>query len=264
MELFQYEQLCMLNESEFSVYNYVSVHMEETERMNIRELSEASGMSTTTVLRFCRKMGCSGFTELKYKIRKALEEREASRVCFPSVMPAIHYLQKAANNPELDASLEKAAGICLAARETLLFGIGGSGSLCGYGAWFLTGAGIVAHAITDPFFPMPRKSMEDTAVIVLSVSGETPEVVFRVNDYKKKKARIISITNTDYCTIAKLSELNFAYYMPLNYSRPELERINLTTQLPALYLLEALMQHVYQKKQPEEPGGGGAEGAGIE
>ena len=39
MELFQYELLNTLNESEFSVYNYVTKHLERAREMNIRELS---------------------------------------------------------------------------------------------------------------------------------------------------------------------------------------------------------------------------------
>lgn len=253
MQVFRYELLYTLNESEFSVYNYVSIHLEEIEQMNIRELSKASGVSTTTILRFCQKMGYNGFTELKYEIKKILEEQVESRISIPSMMPAIYYLQKAVNSPELNVQLEKAAKLCLEATEVLFLGIGTSGNLCEYGARFLAGgAGIRTFAITDPFYPLPIKSMEYTVLIILSVSGETPPIIFQANHYKKKKAKIISITNTSHSTIAKLSDLNFSYYMPYAFSLPEVGEMNLTTQLPVVYLLEALMKYLYMEQKPEQ------------
>ena len=63
MELFSYEQISGLNSGEFRVYNYVATHMRKASEMNIRELAAASEVSTTTVLRFCSKIGCEGYTE---------------------------------------------------------------------------------------------------------------------------------------------------------------------------------------------------------
>ena len=254
MQIFQYEQLCTLNESEFSVYNYVSIHLEEIEQMNIRELAKASGVSTTTILRFCQKIGYHGFTEFKYGIKKIWKEQVEAGISIPSIVPAIHYLEKAINSKELNIQLEKAAKLCLEATEVLFLGIGTSGSLCEYGARLLAGgAGIRTFAVTDPFYPLPIKNMEYTIVIILSVSGETPQIISQANHCKKRKAKIISMTNTSHSTIARLSDLNFSYYMPCAFVLPEVEEINLTTQLPVIYLLEALMKYLYiEIKQKSE------------
>ncbi|STS85123.1 phosphosugar-binding transcriptional regulator [Klebsiella pneumoniae] len=36
--------------------------------MTIRELAEAAGVSTTTVLRFCRKLQCEGYSEFRVRL----------------------------------------------------------------------------------------------------------------------------------------------------------------------------------------------------
>ena len=66
MALFSYEQIKGMNPGEFRVYNFVASHLNKAHEMNIRQLAGAVGVSTTTVLRFCEKVGCSGYTELKY------------------------------------------------------------------------------------------------------------------------------------------------------------------------------------------------------
>ena len=51
------------------VYTYVSKHKNQVMYMTIRELAEAAGVSTTTVLRFCKKMGCDGYSEFRIRFK---------------------------------------------------------------------------------------------------------------------------------------------------------------------------------------------------
>lgn len=244
MNLFQYEQISKLNESELAVYNYVSSHLQESEKMNIRELASAAGVSTTSVLRFCSKLGCAGYTEFKYWLRQTLEEQSGAEVYLPSVIPAIQYLQKMKDSPEFSSQLDEAAVMCLEAQQTLFIGIGTSGILGRYGARFFSSVGLTAFSLTDPFYPPPGKDMENTVLLALSVSGETTQMITLLDGYKKRRVKIISITNTDKCTVARMSDINFSYYMPPIYAFPKIGGVNLTTQIPVIYLLEALMHRI--------------------
>lgn len=53
--MFDYEIIKSFNELEMLVYQYVMEHKEEIKYMTIRELAEAVHVSTSTVLRFCKK-----------------------------------------------------------------------------------------------------------------------------------------------------------------------------------------------------------------
>lgn len=241
MELFNYGQISELNKGEFQVYNYVVLHMAETSEMNIRQLAAAAGVSTTTVLRFCAKAGCEGYTEFRYKLKKSLEEKENDISSSLSAVSAIQFLQNAAHNQNLLQKLERTAKMCREAGRILFMGCGTSGCLAEYGARFFASVGISAYAVTDMFYPLPRSDMSEVIVFVLSVSGETPSLVSKVSGFQKRGAKLISITNNDNCTIANMSEVNFAYYMPQVYAVQEQEiKTTLTTQIPVIYLLEAL------------------------
>lgn len=63
---FTYTQVSSLNETEAQVYNYVMMNRNKVMDESIRELAHDTHVSTATVIRFCKKMGCSGFLELKY------------------------------------------------------------------------------------------------------------------------------------------------------------------------------------------------------
>ena len=53
--MFTVDQIKSLNELELSVYHYVMQHQSAIPYMRIRELAAEAHVSTTTVLRFCKK-----------------------------------------------------------------------------------------------------------------------------------------------------------------------------------------------------------------
>lgn len=245
--LFPYEKIRSLNESELIVYNYVAAHMADAAHMNIRELSKAAGVSTTTILRFCEKLDCNGYTEFKFRLNQNKDRAEVSNVHAKAPLAAIQFLQSVINNPGLDEKMDQAARMCLESTQIFLIGNGTSGSMAEYGSRFLANVGISALPIKDPFYPPPAQDMSHALLIAFSVSGETPDVISLCNGYKQKCARIISITNTAKSTLARMSDLNFSYYMPLEYIYSPVRELNLTTSIPVCYLIETLAKKIHDK-----------------
>ena len=73
---FTYSQVESLNETEAYVYNYVVKNTKKVLNESIRELANDTHVSMTTVMRFCKKMGCEGFTELEYRLKESEEMQE--------------------------------------------------------------------------------------------------------------------------------------------------------------------------------------------
>ena len=73
---FAYSQVENLNEAEMCVYNYVVKNLKHILNLSVRELADEVHVSTATVMRFCKKMGYSGFSELKYKIKEFYEQQD--------------------------------------------------------------------------------------------------------------------------------------------------------------------------------------------
>lgn len=68
------ETIQSLSWHELNVLKYVYEHTESVLDLSIRELSERVSYSPATVLRFCKKLGYSGFAEFKYALRAARRE----------------------------------------------------------------------------------------------------------------------------------------------------------------------------------------------
>ena len=56
--MFSEEMICSLNDLELEVYKYVVRNADKVCYMRIREFADAAHVSTSTILRFCKKAGC--------------------------------------------------------------------------------------------------------------------------------------------------------------------------------------------------------------
>lgn len=61
-----------LSNAETTVNDYVLSHIDAISSMTVRELAEASYTTPTTIMRYCKKIGYSGFEEFKIKIHQDL------------------------------------------------------------------------------------------------------------------------------------------------------------------------------------------------
>ncbi len=232
--MFSYEVIQSLNNLELTLYEYIMKHSKKVIYMRIRELALEAHVSTTTILRFCKKLNCEGFTEFKLKFKMYIEENNIKKVN-DDTSEIINFL-KNIENSDLDKRLETLCKLVMSANTIMFLGIGSSGILCKYAARYFSAIGKFAIHIDDPFFPKNFRCNGQSLVIALSVSGETPTTIENITRFKEEGCSIVSITNTENCTIAKISNLNLPYYVQqvkANYS-------DITTQLPVLYMIERI------------------------
>ena len=224
--MFSYEIIQSLNSLELSLYEYIMTNSKKVIYMRIRELADEAYVSTTTILRFCKKLNCEGFSEFKVKFKMYIEENNTKKVS-DDISETINFLK----------NIEESA-------NTIVFiGIGSSGILCKYAARYFSAIGKFSFHIDDPFFPKNFKAYGESLVIALSVSGETPTTIENVMRFKEEGYSVASITNSENCTIAKISDLNVPYYVQpvkVNYS-------DITTQLPVLYMIERIGKKLYNQ-----------------
>ena len=65
-----------LSRPELEILKFAYEHTEEVLDMSIQSLAERTAYSPATILRFCKKLGYSGFAEFKYALRAELREKD--------------------------------------------------------------------------------------------------------------------------------------------------------------------------------------------
>jgi len=78
--VFSNEIIKSLNDLELILYRYIMSNKEKIVYMRIRELADEAHVSTTTILRFCKKLNCNGYSEFKVKLKLYLEDSKNNKV----------------------------------------------------------------------------------------------------------------------------------------------------------------------------------------
>ena len=231
--MFNYEILKSLNDMEMLVYDYLMKNKEKVTYMTVRELADEVHVSTATVMRFCRKAGFDGYSEFKVKFKMFLnEEKNKKHQVNEDIQEIQEYFQKISSEIH-QKELDEIADVVRDAKQVIFIGLGTLGK---YGARYFSNLKKFSQYIEDPYFPI-MEGMSDAVVIALSVSGETEQVVQMASDFKKNKCKIISITNKSVSTLSKLSDYSLSYYVT---DHDMGNHINTTTQIPVIYLIEAI------------------------
>lgn len=238
--MFSNEIIASFNNLETSIYHYICHNKEKIPYMRIRELADETHVSTATILRFCRKLNCEGFTEFKIKFKLYLQENKKISIK-GSQQSIVEFFERTLRG-DLEEKIIEAAELINTADNVIFIGIGSSGILAEYGARYFSSLGKFSLYIKDPHFPIHSSIRSSSVTIALSVSGETPFTVTHLNQLKQEGSKIISITNSRLSTIAKVSDLNIAYYV----TEESFEQSNITTQVPVVYILEAVAREVHK------------------
>lgn len=241
--MFSNEVIASFNELETSLYNYISQNAEKVAYMRIRELADETHVSTATILRFCRKVNCEGFSEFKVKLKMHLEGNK--RTVIKSAQHSIVEFFERTLKGDIEEKIRQAAGLVYTADNVIFIGIGSSGILAEYGARYFSSLGKFSLYIKDPHFPIHTKLRNNSVTIALSVSGENHFTVTHLNQLKQEGSKIISITNNKLSTIARMSDLNIPYYVTEEF----FEEANITTQVPVVYILESMAREIYKLNQ---------------
>lgn len=237
--MFSYDELQKYNETDIRIYKYMVSNLEKIQYMTIRELAEELQVSTSTILRFCNKNDFVGYAEFKEALKK--------EILLQKFTPPSEDLQELSdffertNSNAFEEKLSAAVQMLRNSDMIIFIGMGSSGTLAKYGARYFSNLGHFAVGLEDALYPIEFFQWKNTAVLAISESGETSRLMEAIHQFKQKNCKILSITNSSLSTLAKLSDWNFSYHL-----KPQ--RINGgyngTTQVPALFVMEALAKRI--------------------
>lgn len=244
--MFNFESIKSFTETDRVIYDYIMQHKAKIYYMRVRDLAEAAHVSPASVVRLMKKGGYESFAEFKSEIRRQVRQVQQETV-FDTKEIVDEFFNRTLTN-DYNQQLDKAVELIHKANLVIFLGIGTSGILAEYGSRQFVNLGQRTFFVKDPFYPLGNSSEDFTGsvAIILSVSGETEQVLEQTATLKAQGSKIISITNTSRNTLAKSSDVNLAYHLT-----PEMvkKRVNITSQVPVTYLLETLARKNYTKRQ---------------
>ena len=201
---FTYSQVESLNETETYVYNYVVKNTKKALNESIRELANDTHVSTATIMRFCKKMGCEGFTELKYRLKENVEIQETKEDDANNQFDS--FIERVESSDYLE-SIRRAAEIIKQSDLILTLGIGTTGDFAKYTSRLLSGMGYCCYGVDGAAYPVQRVTEGHQGVIIAFYESLQKKLLFEeIYRYKNKNYMIIMLTNTNMGSMEHLCD----------------------------------------------------------
>jgi DNA-binding MurR/RpiR family transcriptional regulator len=247
MALFSNEVISQFSELDYEVYNFIIKNSDKIPYMTIREVAKEAHVSTTTITRFCRKTGCNGYSEFKVRFKMEKEKKAAANQKYDhsSVFDFFQRVETASFQKQLEVIADVIAG----KKQIIFLGTGNSGIIAEYASRYFCDIGIFSTGINSPMFPINLEFPEESIIIILSVEGESNIFIENSSSLKEGNSTVVSITNSKNSTLAKISDYNISYYIQRELKAVEMMKVDITSQIPAVYIVESLARLTVQKKQ---------------
>ncbi|WP_040308792.1 MurR/RpiR family transcriptional regulator [Asticcacaulis biprosthecium] len=190
------------------IADYVLAQPHRIVSMSITELSEATGASEGSVINFCRRLGLSGFQQLKLSlaqesvrpvhfIHEDLErDDDLDTVCRKIFHSGIQALRDSLSVLDVK-QLSRAVDIFRTAKRIEIYGIGSAAPIAEDAHYRMLRIGLDAKVVIDSHVQAISASRTgpDVAVLTVTHSGATHETVAATRLAREAGARTVVITN---------------------------------------------------------------------
>lgn len=244
------EQFPIFSEKEKKIALYILQKNNEIKNINISKLALLTGTSSATITRFCRKIGCGSFVDMKIAISSAQQDKQEEEVedgLFSAVFSfynrVIDRTKKNLVKEEIEAFIDEIEK----ANRIFVYGVGSSGLTAMEFNQRLVRMGLNATVNTDSHLMVINSTIvkKDDLVIGISSSGATPEVLDSLRIAKSNGARIVAITSFQASELTQLSDMSLTVYSSSFVDN----NLFVNTQFALMYLIDVISMILLENEE---------------
>jgi DNA-binding MurR/RpiR family transcriptional regulator len=209
-----------LSQGEQNVATWLLERGNLTNNPKIGEVAAALGISEAMVVKVARRLGYSGFKDLRadllayYSHLKVELDEDLSRDDSVAQIVRKVFAAERSALEEVESILDinaigEAARIFMRAKHRDLYGVGGSATVCADASHKFLRIGIRSSVFSDAHLIAMSASLleKDDAVLAVSHSGESKDVILGAEVAHAAGAKVITITNSIASTLARNSDV---------------------------------------------------------
>ena len=251
MELASFSERVLLNserltdfEEEFS--KYVMANPEEASAQTVTSLAQRFYVAPNSIVRFARKLGYTGFSDMRFSLGKEMElrqlaERQRTSKELPSSLELVNRTFELCCKPKVE---KRAAKMLAEADRVAFFAVGETA--------------YAAHTFARLFEEFDNKTQfityenqmrreiargDGLVVVLVSLSGETAQILGAASVAKDAGVPIISVTDLHPCSLTRYATLSLYCCSPQKH----LDGINVTDLTPLFAALTSLENAYYRE-----------------
>lgn len=211
-----------LSTKEQAIATFILDDPKSASRMTIIEMSSALGVADSTVFKFAKKLGYSGFRDFRNdllaeefdptisvheNVKASDTLTEVAQKVFRSSMKSLEDTLSMLDQDGLD----KALGILMSATQISFYGTGESGVIALDAYQKFLRSPINCHVVQDSHMQLMQASLlhEGDVAVVISHSGLTREMIEVARMARAGGAKVIAITSYPSSKIAECADVTF-------------------------------------------------------
>ncbi|MDQ0412291.1 MurR/RpiR family transcriptional regulator [Mesobacillus stamsii] len=229
-----------LSQNEEDLLTFIFEHKHELNSLTVRKISEANYTVPNSVIRLCKKLGFSGFTEFKDAYRHALSQ-QSTIMNMTSLDEQIIKTKQLINEDILQKVIDKIES----ADQILFFAVGLSRFAAESLHHRLRIVGKMSHTFVDPHIMKHSAKLvgPNDLTFTISVSGSTDTPLHATTIARAAGATTVSITGFSNNPLSKLTDYQF-YGMT---SETYIDGIDISERLSFHYLTNYILNEYVKK-----------------
>jgi DNA-binding MurR/RpiR family transcriptional regulator len=235
-----------LKDTDDQIVDYINSNREEFLTQSIQKTAEALFTVPNTIVRFSKKLGYKGFSDLKYSLKN--EEKTISSKDSNRNFSILNNIGKTIEIMDINI-INKVAKKIVESKNTFCIGLGDSIYFCEMLTKNLRCIGKRSEFFQhrhDMIYNMEKCDNKDV-VIVISVSGETKQLIEAVNIAKDRGAYIIALTHLAINSISELADYNLHFWAP----KISINNYNATDRVGIVIITRLLSESVWDELKCE-------------
>lgn len=232
-----------LNDTDDDIAEYILKNKNVISKISIQKIASDLYISPNSIMRFAKKIGYSGFSELKFNIQNY--ENDIYKTMSKDIPISIsHNILKTLDVIDKNI-LKSVSSIIHKSNSCILAGVGNSSYFCEIFGKNLRCINIniqYYQHIHDVFYAISHACNKDL-LIVISVSGENDRLINLIKNAKENHLKTISITHFYKNTIANLCDLNLYFWG----EHKEVKGYNVTDYTGLMILINILSEYCWEK-----------------
>ena len=249
------ENFHRLTKADKKAADFMINNLEKVIYLSISELADLASISEASIVRLCRKLGYTGFQDLKIGVARELvtrQERIHEQLCekddtrsiidkiFNSTIATLEMTKKALDSSEVSSAINAISN----ASKVVIVGSGNSAAIARDAFHKFLRLGLNVHVYCDGHMQMLGVSAmsEGDVLIAISHSGSSRNIVDCAEVARSKNAHVICITASGSSPLAKRADIKlFTYSSEVKYRLYALSsRMAVMVIIDAVYIALAL------------------------
>ena len=238
--------------------------------ISIQQMAAELDIAESSIIRFCKIVGCAGFSEVKLLLAKYspksvrtifedLSETDSISTISESVFSRnIDTLERAFQLLDFE-KIEQAVGMLSRAENILILGVGASGTIAEDFYIRLMRIGMRAESLTDSHLMQIRAGQCDASTVMIGIShtGKTHEIVSALATAREYGAKTIGITGYPHTPLKRSSDICLELYSPEQlFVSPRVAQFSLIDSLYvsiAIRQKDRVVQNLHRMNEVLEP-----------